>query len=167
MTIPGEGIHVDPQTSVYALFGDPVFHSMGPAMHNSAFVCIGFNGIYLALRVSNIGAAISAMRSLDFKGASITIPHKVDVIAHLDDLDPIAEKIGAAAGNVCDIALVVTPGRIPTFIKGFKSTGASKTLKEFGSFKEAAKWFEDNKQEGDVILIENDLPDMYERIPKI
>jgi shikimate dehydrogenase len=95
VAVISEGINVDPYTSVYALFGDPVFHSMGPAMHNSAFARTGFNGIYLALRVTDIGAAISAMRSFGFKGASITIPHKVDVIKHLDGLDPIAERIGA------------------------------------------------------------------------
>lgn len=90
-----KSINVDPHTSVYALFGDPVFHSMSPAMHNSAFVHVGFNGIYLALRVPDIDAAISGMRNFGFKGASITIPHKVDVIAHLDELDPLAERIGA------------------------------------------------------------------------
>ena len=39
--------------------------------------------------------------------------------------------------------------------------------KEVDSFQEASKWVESNKQEGDLILIENDLPDMYERIPKM
>lgn len=81
--------------------------------------------------------------------------------------DDAHEKIGQSAGEICDICLVVTPDRIPTFIKGFKSTGASKTLKEFDSFAEAQAWYIKNKQNDDVLLIENDLPDMYERIPKM
>lgn len=77
------------------------------------------------------------------------------------------KTIGEFAGDICDIAIVVTPKRIPSFIKGFKTTGASKKLIEVNSFAEASQWVEKNKQPGDVILIENDLPDMYERIPKM
>jgi len=77
------------------------------------------------------------------------------------------EKIGQSAGEICDVCLVVNPSRIPTFVKGFKSTGSAKIFKEFDSFKEAQSWYIKNKQDGDVLLIENDLPDMYERIPKM
>lgn len=77
------------------------------------------------------------------------------------------KKIGEFAGEICDVALVVTPRRIPSFIKGFQTTGAGKQLIEVKSFKEASAWVEKHKKDGDVILIENDLPDMYERIPKM
>lgn len=76
-------------------------------------------------------------------------------------------KIGESAGELCDVAIVVKGKRIPTFIKGFKKTGNGKTLKEVDTFDDAQKWVAKNKQSGDTILIENDLPDMYERIPKI
>ncbi|MCB1531796.1 MAG: UDP-N-acetylmuramoyl-tripeptide--D-alanyl-D-alanine ligase [Alphaproteobacteria bacterium] len=76
-------------------------------------------------------------------------------------------KIGEFAGEICDVALVVNSGRIPSFVKGFKNTGGSKTLIEVDTFQEASAWVEKNKQPKDVILIENDLPDMYERIPKM
>ncbi len=77
------------------------------------------------------------------------------------------EKIGNYAGQVCDMAIAVSPKRIPTFIKGFKATSNGKTLVEVATFDEAQKWLMKNKQPGDVVLIENDLPDMYERIPKM
>lgn len=77
------------------------------------------------------------------------------------------KNIGKYAGEVCDIVIVVKGERIPTFIEGFKETGASKTLEEVESFDDAQKWVAQNKQDGDVILIENDLPDIYERVPKI
>jgi len=82
-------------SSLFAVLGDPVSHSLSPVMHNRAFSDIGFNGVYLALRVKDIGAAVTGIRALDIKGASITIPHKVSVMAFLDQLDNTAQKIGA------------------------------------------------------------------------
>ncbi len=75
--------------------------------------------------------------------------------------------LGLQAGKICDIAVVVAGKRIPTFIEGFKSTGGDKDLIEVDSFREAAVWIDNNKKKGDLILLENDLPDMYERIPKM
>lgn len=74
---------------------------------------------------------------------------------------------GKQAGSICDVALIVQPERIKTFIEGFKATGGDKTLIEVGSFQEAAQWLSENKQQGDVVLLENDLPDIYERIPQL
>ena len=86
---------IDSNTSVYAVMGDPVSHSLGPVMHNRAFAYTGYNGVYLAFQVTDLTAAISGMKTLGFKGASITIPHKVAVMEHLDELDDNAKKIGA------------------------------------------------------------------------
>lgn len=81
--------------------------------------------------------------------------------------DEAHKKVGEYSGEICDVALVVNPKRIPTFVEGFKTSGANKQLIEVKSFQEASAWVEKNKKPGDVILIENDLPDMYERIPKM
>lgn len=110
-------------------------------------------------------SALGILEALGKGGRKILItPGMIELgVAH----DEIHEKIGAAAGEVCDVAIVVSGGRIPTFIKGFKAAGSGKTLKEVDSFAEAQEWFIKNKQDGDVLLIENDLPDMYERIPKM
>lgn len=86
---------VDSNTVLFAVLGDPVSHSLSPTMHNAALSHVGYNGVYLAFRVENIGSAVSGIRSLDIKGASITIPHKVAVMAHLDELDDTAKKVGA------------------------------------------------------------------------
>ncbi len=76
------------------------------------------------------------------------------------------KTLGILAAEICDIVLVVNPKRIPSFIEGFNEKNG-KTLKEFESFEEAQKWVIANKNEGDVILIENDLPDIYEGVLKI
>ncbi|MEA3280537.1 MAG: shikimate dehydrogenase, partial [Thermodesulfobacteriota bacterium] len=86
---------IDANTLLYALLGDPVSHSLSPVMHNSAFLHTGYNGVYLAFRVEEIGAAVSGIKALGVKGASVTIPHKVSVMEFLDDLDEKAERIGA------------------------------------------------------------------------
>ena len=86
---------LDSDTILFAVMGDPVSHSLGPVMHNSAFVETGFNGAYLAFRVKDIGEAVIGIKALGIKGASVTIPHKISVMDFLDDLDDTAEKIGA------------------------------------------------------------------------
>lgn len=82
--------------------------------------------------------------------------------------DEVHKQIGAIAAEKCDIILVVQPGRIPTFIEGFKAKAANdQQVHEFNTFDEAQKWIANNMTEKDVVLVENDLPDVYERVPKI
>ena len=82
-------------TALYAVFGDPVGHSLSPVMHNAAFRHAGIDAVYLAFRVSDIGAAVAAVRALGIRGASVTIPHKVSVMEYLDEIEPEARRIGA------------------------------------------------------------------------
>jgi shikimate dehydrogenase len=84
-------------TQICGLIGDPVEHSMSPAMHNAAFKKTGLDYIYLPFRVTpeNLPGAISGLRSLNLRGMNVTIPHKVSVIPLLDELEPMAKKIGA------------------------------------------------------------------------
>lgn len=82
-------------TVVFAILGNPVSHSLSPVMHNTAMSEAGYNGVYHAFKVKNIGEAVSGIKALGIRGASITIPHKVSVIEFLDKIDDTAEKIGA------------------------------------------------------------------------
>jgi len=88
-------VALNSDTILFAVLGDPVSHSLGPLMHNTAFSELGYNGVYLAFRVKDIGKAVTGIKALGIKGASITIPHKVSVMDFLDELDDTAEKIGA------------------------------------------------------------------------
>lgn len=89
-------LHIGAETKLYCVLGDPVGHSLSPLMHNAAFARVGVNGVYTAFQVKDVGAAVAAIRALGIKGASITIPHKVAVLAHLDHRDELVAKIGAA-----------------------------------------------------------------------
>lgn len=72
-------------------------------------------------------------------------------------------SLGREAGKRVDIVLLVVSERIPSFIKGFNETSSSdKQLIKVSSFKEAFAWIQKNALPGDVILLENDLPDVYE-----
>ena len=89
-------------------------------------------------------------------------------MVELGDIHDDAHKtIGITAAQVCDVAIVVQGKRIPSFISSFKATAANKELIEVDSFEEAQTWIHNNRQDGDVVLLENDLPDLYERMPKI
>jgi len=86
---------IDTQTSLYAVFGNPVGQSLSPVMHNKAFAATGFNGVYLAFRVIDIVAAMAAVRAIGIRGVSVTIPHKIAVMNSLDEIDDQARRIGA------------------------------------------------------------------------
>ncbi len=81
--------------------------------------------------------------------------------------DEVHRTLGILAAEVCDIVIVVSPARIPTFIEGFKNMDSGKTLQQFETFAAAERWLIKNKRNTDVILLENDLPDLYERVLRI
>ncbi|MCP4747556.1 MAG: shikimate dehydrogenase [Desulfobacteraceae bacterium] len=86
---------IDTQTGLFGVIGNPVGHSLSPVMHNAAFESAGYPGVYLAFEVKEVGSAMAGMRGLNIKGMSVTIPHKIEVMKYLDEIDPTAEKIGA------------------------------------------------------------------------
>jgi shikimate dehydrogenase len=86
---------IDADTSLFGLIGNPVAHSLSPVMHNQAFAATGYNGIYLAFRVTDPVTAIKGIAALNFKGVSVTLPHKVAVMEYLDAVDETAARIGA------------------------------------------------------------------------
>ncbi len=88
-------MHINGATELYGIMGNPVSHSLSPAMHNGAFAALGLNKAYLPFVVQDVGQAMTGLRALGIKGVSVTIPHKQTVIAHLDSIDPVAKKIGA------------------------------------------------------------------------
>lgn len=89
-------------TLVHGIMGNPVSHSMSPAMHNRAFEICGLDGVYVPFPVEDVAGAMTGFRALQVRGVSVTIPHKKAVIEYLDMLDPVAEKIGAVNTLVCD-----------------------------------------------------------------
>ncbi len=79
------------------MIGDPVEHSLSPAIHNAAFQELNLDFVYLAFRVREnvLREAIAGAKSLDIKRLNVTMPHKSAVMRYLDEIDPTARMIGA------------------------------------------------------------------------
>ena len=114
------------QTQWCGIIGNPVEHSLSPAIHNAAFRKLGLDLVYLAFRVQDIGAALNGLRALgNARGFSVTISHKVAAIPFLDEMEPTAKHIGAIN------TIVVEDGRL----KGYNTdaSGALRALREGGA----------------------------------
>jgi shikimate dehydrogenase len=79
----------------YALFGNPVGHSLSPLMHNAAFGALGFRALYEAHCVENLDLSVRLIREKRLAGVSVTLPVKGAVMAFLDEADDDARAIGA------------------------------------------------------------------------
>jgi len=95
---------IGPDTQVYGVIGCPVAHSLSPAIHNAAFAAVGIDAVYLPLLVpdgpEHFAAFMDALRErpwLDWRGLSVTIPHKQNALAYIgaENCDELAARIGA------------------------------------------------------------------------
>ncbi len=118
-------MEISVETEFCGIIGNPVEHSLSPAIHNAAFRRLALNFVYLAWRVESIGDAIRGLRALgNFRGASVTIPHKVSAVPFLDDIEPTARQIGAIN------TIVAEKGRL--IGHNTDATGALRALREGG-----------------------------------
>ncbi|KAA8536927.1 hypothetical protein F0562_029405 [Nyssa sinensis] len=86
---------INPVTKVYGIIGKPVGHSKSPLLFNEAFKKVGLNSVYVHLLVDDVAKFFNTYSSVDFAGFSCTIPHKEVALVCMDEIDPIAKKIGA------------------------------------------------------------------------
>jgi 3-dehydroquinate dehydratase / shikimate dehydrogenase len=93
---------LDETTEIYGILGSNTSVSMSPYIHNAAFKFHALNSVFVPLQVQNLDEFIKRMVKpetreieLNFKGFSVTIPHKQTIIKHLDFIDETARKIGA------------------------------------------------------------------------
>ncbi len=80
-----------------AVFGDPVEHSMSPAMHNAAYAALWMDRVYLAFHIppQNFRAAIHAITALGILGVNLTVPHKEVAARMLKHLSAEAKLLRA------------------------------------------------------------------------
>jgi len=90
-------IEINGSTKLAFLIGNPVHHSSSPKMHTAAFKKVGINAVYVACKVEtdDLKIAADSIRGLNLLGANVTIPHKINIMKYLDEIDPIAQDIGA------------------------------------------------------------------------
>lgn len=83
-------------TTLYALLGYPVKHSISPAIHNSLFAWRNMNSRYILLRIppDDLASAAAVLRA-SFSGFNVTVPYKQAIMEHLDEIDGQARLYGA------------------------------------------------------------------------
>jgi len=88
-------MEIDSNTNLFAVLGNPIKHSKSPLIHNIALKEANLNAVYLAFEVKNVKIAIDAMKEFGIIGYSVTIPHKIETMKYLDEIETKAKKIGA------------------------------------------------------------------------
>lgn len=89
-------------TKLVCLLGNPLGHSVSPQMHNRVFDKLEMDYCYIPVEVSseNLETVFSGLCKMSVTGFNVTIPHKVQIIEYLDQLDPVAAAIGAV-NTIC------------------------------------------------------------------
>jgi shikimate dehydrogenase len=109
-----------------------VAHSLSPALHNAAFNALGLDFVYTAFRVEHLANAINGMRALEnFRGLSVTIPHKIEIIGYMDQISELDQSIGS-------INTVINANGILTGV-GTDGPGAMKALLAAGVVLDGAR----------------------------
>lgn len=90
-------------TKLYAVIGDPIAQSLSPELHNGLFKANDTDALYLPIGVKtpDLEKLIEGFRLMNFGGFNITKPHKMEIMKYLDEIDPLAQKIGAVNTVVC------------------------------------------------------------------
>ncbi len=84
-------------SQVLGVIGHPISHSFSPDLHNAAIDALGIDYCYVAYHVlpDRVGSAIEGLRGLNIRGLNVTIPHKLAVMEHLDQISEEALAVGA------------------------------------------------------------------------
>ena len=94
MTRPGT---IGASTALVGLLGDPVHHSLSPAMHNAALTAMQLDWVFLALPTpaEQLPTVVKGLEAIGCKGLNVTIPHKQEVAGLCQELSPLARRLGA------------------------------------------------------------------------
>jgi len=101
---------VDAATKVYGVAGNPIKSSLSPIMMNTAFRRETVNAVYLALQAAKVSDLLKLVQEIPIQGLSVTMPHKQEIMAHLEHTDPLSAKIGA-----CNTVLRAQDGKLYGF----------------------------------------------------
>lgn len=83
-------------TQLCAVIGNPIEHSLSPAIHNAAFNALDLDFVYLAFKVEDLKSSLDGMRALkNFRGMSVTIPHKIEAMQYVDEISDVDRLIGS------------------------------------------------------------------------
>ena len=99
VSIEGARAEAGPGLHLVGVIGSPIAHSLSPLLHNAAFAALGLEGSWHSRAIEvppgQAAAALAAMRRADITGLSVTMPHKADVAALVDECNEVARRLGA------------------------------------------------------------------------
>ncbi len=123
---------IQPDAALYGVLGRPVTHSLSAAMHNAGFDALKLNAAYVPLEAADVADFRRFADAAGLRGASVTIPFKVDVMSLLDEVSPIARTVGAVntvavsdgrwIGTNTDVDGFLAPLKRRTAVRGLKAT---------------------------------------------
>ncbi|MBI3291998.1 MAG: shikimate dehydrogenase, partial [Elusimicrobia bacterium] len=84
-------------TQLTGIIGNPVTHTLSPAMHNAAYQFLELPWVYVPFLVkpADLAKAVIGLQAVNVVGVNVTLPHKEAVLEFVDVLDPLAKQIGA------------------------------------------------------------------------
>ena len=123
---------IRPDAAVYGVLGRPVMHSLSAAMHNAGFEALGINAVYVPLEAADVRDFRRFADAIGVRGASVTIPFKIDVMTLLDEVSPLAKAVGAVntiamsnghwVGTNTDVDGFLEPVKRRTNLRGLRAT---------------------------------------------
>ncbi|WP_394822877.1 shikimate dehydrogenase [Pendulispora albinea] len=120
----------------FAVIGDPVAHTKSPRMHGAAFRALNLPHSYEALRVlpGDLERVVQQLRARTYDGLNVTVPHKENVLAFVDELDPSARAVGAANTLVCNPngSVVAHNTDVPALVAELRELAPERTVEAWG-----------------------------------
>ena len=93
-------MNITAKSKICMVIGDPVGHSLSPAIFNAGFEKLGIDDQFVyvgsTVKPEQLEDFMKGVRVMNIRGISCTIPHKLEIIKYLDEVDEVAQKIGAA-----------------------------------------------------------------------
>lgn len=172
-------MNINAITKLASLIGHPVSHSLSPDIHSFISEKYNNNLAYLCFDVEteNIGKALEGLKAINFIGTNVTIPHKINVMEYLDEIDPNAKIIGAVntvkndngkligyntdgvgfCNSVLDAGFEIKGKKIMVLGAGGASRGVAVTLADYG----ASEIIIRNKTLSRAEIIANDINEHF------
>jgi 3-dehydroquinate dehydratase / shikimate dehydrogenase len=159
---------LDPATRIFGVAGNPIAHSLSPAMHNAAFHREKVNAVLLPLKTRALNDLLTLVRELPLSGVAVTMPLKQEVLPHLANMDPFTARIGAcntlrtgADGKLygfnTDVAGVVRPLERRLRLKGARvavlGAGGAARAAVFGLVEQGADVFIVNRTHESAVAL--------------
>jgi shikimate dehydrogenase len=122
-------MNISAKTKLCMVIGDPVAHSLSPIMHNAGYVALGLQAEFTyqarLVKPEELADFVPSIRTENIRGVNCKAPHKIAALQYLDEIDPVAQRIGAVNAIVNDAGV----------LKGYNTDwlGILAPLEQFGN----------------------------------